>query len=150
PAAPDENKTNIFTFSQSQPFMDYNTQRNWEYQLNWFLNYSKTFGKHNVDATFVLEQWKNGLTDITSRGENPITGLDQYFVYPTDRNFRETDGYEAIDARQAMVGRANYNYADKYIAEFSFRYDGTVLFPEEKRWGFFPSVSAAWRISQED
>ncbi|WP_086946779.1 TonB-dependent receptor [Sphingobacterium sp. JB170] len=150
PAPPDEDKVNIFTFGQSQPFMDYNTQRNWEYQLNWFLNYSKTFGKHNIDATFVLEQWKNGLTDITSRGENPITGLDQFFVYPTDRNFRETNGFEEVDARQAIVGRANYNYADKYIAEFSFRYDGTVLFPEEKRWGFFPSVSAAWRISEED
>lgn len=150
PAPPDENKINIFTFSQAQPFMDYSSKRKWEYQMNWFLNYVQSFGKHNVDATMVLEQWKYGLTDITSRAENPMTALDQMFVYPTDRNFRETNGFENINARQALIGRVNYNFADKYIAEFSFRYDGAVLFPEEKRWGFFPSVSAAWRISEED
>ena len=46
-------------------------------------------------------------------------------------------------------GRFNYTFDQKYIAEFSFRYDGNTLFPDGKRWGFFPSVSAAWRISQE-
>lgn len=150
PAPPDEEKINIFTFSQSQPFMDYATKRKWEYQMNWFLNYEQSFGEHNIDAMVVFEQWKYGVTDITSRAESPITALDQMFVYPTDRNFRYTNGFENINVRQGLIGRANYNYGGKYIAEFSFRYDGSALFPGEKRWGFFPSFSGAWRLSEED
>ncbi|TDS07528.1 SusC/RagA family TonB-linked outer membrane protein [Sphingobacterium paludis] len=149
PAPPDENRINIFTFSQPQPFVDYVSQRKWEYQLNWFLNYARAFGRHNIDAMLSLEQWEFGLTNINSLAENPITALDQMFVYPTDRTFRYTNAFENINARQAAIGRVNYNFADRYIAEFSFRYDGAVLFPEEKRWGFFPSMSAAWRLSEE-
>jgi TonB-linked outer membrane protein, SusC/RagA family len=149
PAAPDPNRTNTFNFSQNQPFLDYEIHTNWAYQLNWFLNYSRTFGKHGVDAMAVYEQAEDGLHAAYSRGENPITDYDQMFAYPTDRQFREADGWEEIGARQSIIGRVNYNFDDRYIAEFSFRYDGNTLFPEHRRWGFFPSVSAAWRISEE-
>ncbi|MGY5254652.1 SusC/RagA family TonB-linked outer membrane protein [Sphingobacterium spiritivorum] len=149
PAPPSEDKVNIFTFSQAQPFMDYAPQREWEYQVNWFLNYNRRFNKHAVDALVVYEQFKAGGTYVTSRAENPIVSIDQMFIYPTDRTFRSTDAYESINSRRGFIGRANYNYADKYIAEFSFRYDGSPLFPGDKRWGFFPSMSAAWRISEE-
>ena len=149
PAPPTEDKINIFTFSQAQPFLDYSPEREWQYQLNWFLNYTKTFNKHSIDALLVYEQYKFGGTYVNSRAENPIVSLDQMFIYPTDRNFRSTTARESIDARRGVIGRANYNYADKYIAEFSFRYDGSPLFPGDKRWGFFPSMSAAWRISEE-
>lgn len=149
PAPPTEDKINIFTFSQSQPFLDYTPEREWQYQLDWFINYNRSFGKHNVDALLVYEQYKFGGTYINSRAENPIVSLDQMYIYPTDRNFRSTNAYETVDARRGVIGRANYNYADKYLAEFSFRYDGSPLFPGDKRWGFFPSVSAGWRISEE-
>lgn len=149
PAAPSEDKINIFTFSQSAPFVDYTPQRSWEYQVNWFLNYNKTFNRHAIDAMLVYEQFKFGSTYINSRAENPITNFDQMFVYPTDRNFRSTNAYESTDARRAVIGRVNFNYGDRYIAEFSFRYDGSPLFPGDKRWGFFPSLSAAWRVSEE-
>ncbi|MCA5005726.1 SusC/RagA family TonB-linked outer membrane protein [Sphingobacterium bovistauri] len=150
PAAPSEDKINIFTFSQAQPFMDYTPEREWEYQFNWFLNYNKKFNQHNVDAMLVYEQYKFGGTYVNSRAENPIISLDQMFMYPSDRTMRSTSASEAVDARRAVIGRVNYNFADKYIAEFSFRYDGSPLFPNDKRWGFFPSMSAAWRISEED
>jgi len=149
PAPPTEDKINIFTFSQAQPFLDYTPQREWQYQLNWFLNYNRTFNKHSIDAMLVYEQYKFGGTYINSRAENPIVSLDQMYIYPTDRNFRSTNASESVDARRGVIGRANYNYSDKYIAEFSFRYDGSPLFPGDKRWGFFPSMSAAWRISEE-
>ncbi|MGN0003241.1 MAG: SusC/RagA family TonB-linked outer membrane protein [Sphingobacterium composti] len=149
PAPPTEDKINIFTFSQAQPFLDYTPEREWEYQLNWFLNYNRTFNKHSIDALLVYEQYKFGGMYVNSRAENPIVSLDQMYIYPTDRNFRSTNAGEAVDARRGVIGRANYNYSDKYIAEFSFRYDGSPLFPGDKRWGFFPSMSAAWRISEE-
>lgn len=150
PAPPTEDRVNIFTFSQSAPFLDYSPQRIWEYQFNWFLNYNRNFNKHAIDAMLVYEQFKFGGTYVNSRAESPITSLDQMFAYPTDRNFRSTTASESVDARRGVIGRVNYNYSDRYIAEFSFRYDGSPLFPGDKRWGFFPSVSAAWRISEED
>ena len=52
--------------------------------------------------------------------------------------------------RSSVVGRVNYGYKNKYFLESSFRYDASSNFAEESRWGFFPSVSAAWRLSEED
>src|SRR5690606_35912955 len=150
PAPPSDAPINIFTFSQQNPFIDYYTQPKWESQMNFLINYMQTFGKHDVGATLVFEQGEKGYTNITSTAQSPITALDQMHVYPTDRNFRYTNGLEGIDARQSIIGRFNYAYGSKYLAEASFRYDGAALFPEQKRFGFFPSVSAAWRISEEE
>lgn len=149
PGPPDPDKINIFTFSQNQPFMSYEITTGWNYQLNWFLNYNRTFGKHGIDALLVFEQAENGGYAAFARGENPVTSFDQMFVYSSDRQMREANGWEELGARQSWIGRANYNYDSRYIAEFSFRYDGNTLFPSHKRWGFFPSVSAAWRLSEE-
>src|SRR5690606_36732806 len=131
-------------------FMDYYTQRKWEYQMNFFMNYMQTFGKHDFGATLVFEQGAKGYTNITSTAQSPITALDQMHVYPTDRNFRYTNGLEGIDARQSIISRFNYAYGSKYLAEASIRYDGSALSPEQKRFGFFPSISAARRISEEE
>src|SRR5690625_3351374 len=45
--------------------------------------------------------------------------------------------------------RLNYGYMDRYLVEFNGRYDGSSRFPVDQQWGFFPSVSAGWRISEE-
>ena len=50
----------------------------------------------------------------------------------------------------SYVFRAGYEYDQKYIIDFAGRYDGTWKFPKENRWGFFPSVSGAWRVSEEN
>lgn len=149
PAPPDPTKTNTFTFSQNQPFLSYETRIDWGYQLNWFLNYNRNFGRHAIEALGVFEQAQSGGQTVNSRAENPLTSYDQMFVYPTDREMRATNAFERVEARQSYIGRLNYNFDSRYITEFSFRYDGNTLFPKHKRWGFFPSVSAAWRISEE-
>ena len=53
------------------------------------------------------------------------------------------------EARLGWLGRFNYNYANKYLIDFSARYDGSWKFPPNHRWGFFPSASLGWRISEE-
>src|SRR5690606_27918667 len=117
--------------------------------FNWFLNYDRSFCKHNVQGLLVFEQAENGGYIAFAQGEDPLTTIDQFYAYPYYRQFRSANAWEETGARQSYIGRFNYNYADKYIAEFSFRYDGNTLFPTDKRWGFFPSVSAAWRLSEE-
>lgn len=149
PAAPDPNKYNTFTFSRNQPFLSYDINTAWSYQFNGFLNYKRAFDKHNVNGMMVYEQAQNGAYGAYARAEDPVTSYDQDFVYSTDSERRYGYGWEEIGARQSLIGRANYNYDDRYIAEFSFRYDGNTLFPKESRWGFFPSFSAAWRVSEE-
>ena len=52
-------------------------------------------------------------------------------------------------ARLSYFGRAGYNYKEKYLAEFLWRLDGSYIFPEDKRFGFFPGVSLGWRMSEE-
>lgn len=149
PGAPDPDRISTFTFSQNQEFLSYEINTEWSYQANWFLNYQRNFGKHGINAMAVYEQAENGLYGAYAKAEDPVTQYDQDFVFSDDVERRYGNGYEEIGARQSVIGRFNYNYDERYIAEFSFRYDGNTLFPKEGRWGFFPSVSAAWRMSDE-
>ena len=52
-------------------------------------------------------------------------------------------------AIQSYFGRLKYNYAERYLFESTFRYDGSSRFPADQKFGFFPSVAAGWRISEE-
>ncbi len=149
PGAPDPNKTNTFTFSRNQEFLSYDINTLWSYQLNWQLNYMRTFEKSDFSGMLVLEQGENGGYGAFAQAEDPVTNYDQMFVYSTDSERRYGDGWEQVGARQSAIGRFNYNYDQRYIAEFSFRYDGNTLFPKNKRWGFFPSMSLAWRLNNE-
>lgn len=138
-----------FSFGHPYEYLDYTTKTLWSEQFNWFLNYNNQFEKHGVGAMVVFEQASNGGEYVMAKGEDPLTNMDQMFVFSSDAKKRHGDAHEYTGGRLSWIGRFNYNYASKYIAEFSFRYDGNTLFPKGKRWGFFPSVSAAWRISEE-
>lgn len=121
------------------------------YQFNWFVNYSKTFGKHAVSGMAVYEQARSKGKNINGQADGLITNkIDQIFATSNDTQRRWFNGSEWESARASWVGRANYSYADKYIAEFSFRVDGNYKFAPGKQWGFFPSGSAAWRVSEEE
>ncbi|NND35050.1 MAG: TonB-dependent receptor [Saprospiraceae bacterium] len=73
--------------------------------------------------------------------------LDQLSFGGVDGQFSSGEGLET--ARLNYYGRVNYSYKYKYLIEGLFRYDGSYLFPEENRYGFFPGVSAGWVVSQE-
>ena len=73
--------------------------------------------------------------------------LDQLSFGGQDGQFSQGTGYEI--ARLNYYGRINYNFKEKYLLELLFRYDGSYLFPEETRYGFFPGLSAGWVLSEE-
>ena len=50
----------------------------------------------------------------------------------------------------SFFGRINYSFKDRYLLEANLRYDGSSRFADGHRWGLFPSVSAGWRVSEED
>ncbi len=63
---------------------------------------------------------------------------------------QETDGFGYNRTRLGYYGRAQYNFKEKYLAEFIWRYDGSYIFPGNDRFGFFPGFLAGWNISNED
>lgn len=117
------------------------------YKLNHLLNYSQSFGRHDISAMLGYEQQhyeyresdmsKLGLTDANVNDFNAA-------VTPYS-----TKGYGTEWTSQSYFGRVNYAFAGKYLFEANFRYDGSSRFAPDYRWGFFPSASAAWRISEE-
>lgn len=118
------------------------------YQFDGYITYNRAFGKHKVNALFVYEQAESNDNNFNAKRNSFVSPVvDQLFAGSPTSQFADGSGSE--DGRASYVGRVNYNYADKYIVEGAFRYDGSVKFAPGNRWGFFPSLSAAWRISEE-
>jgi len=122
------------------------------YQL--LLDYNKTFGAHSVSALFgaTNESYTRRRNEIRYQYTDPILGTPttgSEVVIGDDKTYN-TLGSTRETSINSLLGRVGYTYADKYYSEFSFRYDGSSIFPKANRWGFFPSVSLGWRISEED
>lgn len=113
------------------------------------LAYNKKIKEHSVSGLLVYEQFEAlGATLGASRTNFPFTSIDQMFAGGNDDE-RANWGSPSQDARKGLIGRLNYDYKGKYLAEFSFRYDGSLKFHPDQRWGFFPSISLGWRLSEE-
>lgn len=111
------------------------------------LNYKHIFAdKHDVGGTFVGNFQRSHT--IYMQGANLDKG-----IYPETMGTALSDmtltGTETKTQRASFIGRLNYGFDSRYFFEFSFRVDGSNNFSPEKRWGFFPSFSAAWVISNE-
>ena len=116
------------------------------------LNFNKDFGKHNVDAvvgtTYQHHEWE-GLW--ASRLNFPMLGNGDYLtVLNAGQSNQQNSNSISENAMISYLGRANYIYDDKYYLTATFRRDGTSRLAKENRWGNFPSISGAWRISKEN
>jgi len=117
------------------------------YQFNVQLNYKRNFGKHGIDALLVYEQAEEDITSFYGRKDDLISSaIDQFISAQTPK---DVGGDEDQSARISYVGLASYNYEHKYLLDASFRYDASLIFPPGHRWGFFPSASAGWVMSDE-
>jgi len=112
------------------------------------LTYDRNFGKHGISSLFLIEKIEYNYQNLQASRVNYISpAIDQIFAGP-DLN-QKNGGSATQTARLGYVGRVNYNFAERYLFQANFRYDGSFNFPSDKRWGFFPAVSAGWRISEE-
>lgn len=112
------------------------------------LMYDKSFGQHALSGLLLFEQADGRNRNLAAYREGYIsTSIDQLFA-GGDLN-KNNSGSASQTARRGYVGRVNYSYANKYLLQANFRYDGSFNFPQNKRWGFFPAVSIGWRISEE-
>lgn len=115
------------------------------------LDYNRTFGDHNVTGLlgYTAESFRRQANEIKRNYVDPDLYQD------TDETIYSTGSYNtpngtAERALHSWLGRVSYSYQGKYLAEVSGRYDGSSRFMSAHRWGFFPSVSLAWHIADED
>lgn len=119
-------------------------------QINFFANYDRSFGYHNISAVFSGERSKIGSEQRYQIYDNPIPGVyNGTSVSAGTLNTSNTITYRSEGGTLSYLGRLNYNYKSKYIASFLFRSDASSKFAPENYWGFFPSASVGWVISDE-
>ncbi len=130
---------------------DYNNKR-YTLSTQFLLDYNKTFNNvHNVSGLVGVsnESYTFKGSRIAWRFTDPDLGLPT-----TDDSIQDTENKNSNDdtdqtSISSVFGRVGYNFMDKYYGDISFRYDGSSKFAKENRWGFFPSFSGAWRVSEE-
>ncbi|MFC5411778.1 SusC/RagA family TonB-linked outer membrane protein [Larkinella bovis] len=115
------------------------------------INYNRTIGSHQFSVLGGYTREENVAGNESVGRRNFLT--DNIYTIgagSTDPTTWTTGGTMSDWALSSFIGRATYSYQDKYLAEASMRYDGSSRFVRNARWGFFPSVSAGWRISEEN
>jgi len=120
-------------------------------QINFFANYDHTFGDHSISAVFSGERSKNTYEDRFQIYENPVPGVyNGTSVSAGTLNASNTFTSRSESGTMSYLGRASYSFKNKYFAQFLFRSDASSKFAPENYWGFFPSLSVGWVISDEN
>ena len=131
------------TRDENRKSLDLNTQL--------IAEYSNTFNKVH-DLTVLLggsnENHEDRGSGLFKRYTDPDLGTPITDTEIEENSYNSNQS-SSENSLYSVFGRTSYAFDDKYIAEFSFRYDGSSKFREDLRWGFFPSVLAAYRVTEE-
>ena len=109
------------------------------------VNYNNKFGDHSIGATFVAERIDNHYRRNWIHA-SPISNNLPLIYFPTMDQYQDADEEQS---RIGYIGRVTYSFANRYFLEASARRDASYLFAPDKRVGYFPGVSAGWRITSE-
>lgn len=128
--------------------LDITTEFDQRFVADLTVDYSKTFGAHSLHALAGYHTETYGLKYNYGYRENfPSTSLEDLNAGATQG--MRAQGYTRQLNMVSYFGRLNYALLDRYLFEANLRYDASSRFAEENRWGAFPSMSAAWRVSEE-
>lgn len=132
----------------SETILQLSTNYSNHYVLRPSINYDRSFGNHSISGLLLAEIQKIQGENFSGRRQDfQSSAIDQ--LYAGSLQNQVAEGGEFRENRLGYVGRFTYDYKSKYFIESSFRYDGSSRFAPGNEWGFFPSVSAGWRISEE-
>ncbi len=136
------NTRNSYTEQRSKNFM---------WMTDYLLYFDKNFGKHAVHAMGGFSQQLFTKDDLSGTAKDYVSEVDNMHVMNGGTNALERglSGGKSELALASYFGRANYDYAGRYLFSFNLRVDGSSRFRKDNRWGVFPSLSGAWRISEE-
>jgi TonB-linked SusC/RagA family outer membrane protein len=144
--------TQLYTFYGLTPNvtrLDEGMYRASQLTQQYSLNYENTFGVHRVSGLLLFESNDYGDNSIYASRQQFLTqAIDQ--LYAGTASTSAATGSASQMGRASYVGRFNYSYKDRYLVETILRADASAKFPAAKRWGYFPSVSLGWVMSQEE
>lgn len=130
-----------------QPQLHVTNDKNVGYTNQAFIEYANQLGKHYVQAVAGYEQYYEQSSSYNLGRTNYEFQVDQISVGPASTQVN--GGSEAELGRAAWIGQFRYNYANKYYAEASIRYDGSDYFAPGHRWGTFAGGSLGWVVTAE-
>jgi TonB-dependent starch-binding outer membrane protein SusC len=119
--------------------------------LNWYMTYNKTIAElHNFSLMGGFEETKNENRYFSATADNlPLESVGWDDLGLASPNVEVSSGY-SNSAMRSYFGRFNYNYASRYYLTVNYRADGSSKFKGSNQWGYFPSFSLAWKLSQEE
>lgn len=132
-------------FTESGSNVDFNYSYTWTN----LLNYSKDFDEHGINVTLGQEARYTRLEDYMMSGRLQDFDRSLWYNLTTNKD-KETGSQLEESSMLSYFSRINYNYAGKYMFNFTGRYDGASQLAEGNKWDFFPSASFAWRVTGED
>lgn len=114
------------------------------------LSFSKTYDKHSISAVggFTFQNFRN--TSLAASGSGFLSDVtESYNLGSAATPGIPGSGY-SFSALLSYIGRVNYSWNNKYLATLSFRADGSSVYSNGNKWGYFPSGALAWRVSEEE
>jgi TonB-linked SusC/RagA family outer membrane protein len=124
------------------------TYSSWYWNWNQLLEYSRQIGDHNFTLMASHEEQESEWKAL-SAGRTGFLTNDIFDVNAGNPTSATNGGGTYPWSTESWLGRVNYNYGNRYLLTGTMRRDGSPNFGADKRWGNFPSLSAAWRVSQE-
>lgn len=121
---------------------------NFDTNMQLGLHYINSFGDHNFNSFLIYEEAYSNWDSFSAYRELMIDS--EYLFAGEDKNQRAIGGGVGDRSSKSLVGQLAYDFTGKYIFDFKFRYDGSSRFPDGSRFGFFPAISAGWRMSEEN
>ncbi len=131
-----------------QPELDEDYEDQLDINLLSIASYDRSFGDHTIGVMAGIQRETIEHSNFGAHRRYYLSSaIDQIFAGSDDEKNNEGSAWER--ARLSYFGRVNYNFSEKYLLEFLWRYDGSYNFPEDTRYGFFPGILAGWTISEE-
>ncbi len=159
------------TFERPIPYYDYNATADtytlkgvWKPQASVFevrgrdrvitnnlsLNFDRTFAQHHQFSALLLHESVSYSSDYSRASRRDFLTPSIEYIFGGSQDNQYADGSASEMGRKGYVGRLNYIFKNKYLFEATIRADASAKFPTDSRWGYFPSVSAGWVLSEED
>ena len=126
-----------------------------KHAIEWVTNFQKSFGSHNLKA-MAGYSWQTIMNSGFSAANKDFANDGTTYDALSQGEWGIEEGHDGSSSYRndskliAFFGRVNYDYKGKYLFTASLRYEGSSKFGANNKWGYFPAVSAGWRISQED
>ncbi len=124
--------------------------QNMIYVFNAGMHYNRSIKDNDFGLSVFYEQSETYGDTFSAQGQDLLSStIDQLFVANSNPDLRSLTGGGTESGRESVFGRLNYKYKDKYIFEAILRADASSAFAPQNKWGYFPSLSAGWILSDE-